>query len=270
LYYPEIDFWQDLSVLPRCRAKLRDKLRMAATVRADGWFFETEDIRQRASVLLQIPQARSTVILPVAPPAAKPRTSSHGSTTGRSVLVASSWNPNKNLTILPSVAHVLQRLWPGTEVRFVLTVSADDPRSVALLRSAEEIGVENALEFIGHQDHNALMVKYQQCDAVLLMSRLESFSNNIVEAWATYTPLVVTKAPWATVICQSGAVYINRDDPENIARTLLEVMCDPDLRDRVISSGRELLKRYPDTTERARQIIDFSCSIVSAGRRVRA
>ncbi len=91
---------------------------------------------------------------------------------------------------------------------------------------------------------------YNAIDCVILPSRLESFSNTIAEAWSMDRPLLISDLDWAHSLCEDGAIYIDVNDADKVALTLLRLRQDPDLRQQTVSAGARVLKSYPTSSER--------------------
>ena len=93
-------------------------------------------------------------------------------------------------------------------------------------------------------------------NAVCTFSRLESFSNNFVEAWAMGKPLMVTDADWARDSCGNAAVYV---DPENAAGTaakMKELIDNSTLSEELVVAGRRQLQIYPTAEQKCKLYLD--------------
>jgi len=105
---------------------------------------------------------------------------------------------------------------------------------------------------------------YSQVDYVMLLSKLESFSNNIIEAWQFRKPLVASSEDWAKAICKDAAVYVNRDSPEDVASKLRYLECNPTDVQNLINHGIKELAEYPSIAIRIREELAFLRSTVNA------
>lgn len=91
---------------------------------------------------------------------------------------------------------------------------------------------------------------YNETKFVLLLSKLESFSNNIIEAWRFKRVLVITDSEWSRSICNEAAFYVNRDSPKDIAEAIFKLSKDNELQRSIISNGLSEIEKYPTIAER--------------------
>jgi glycosyltransferase involved in cell wall biosynthesis len=117
---------------------------------------------------------------------------------------------------------------------------------------------------VGPVAKDQLLSVYSQVDFVFLLSKLESFSNNIIEAWHFGKPLVVSNEEWAKALCGDAAIYVDRDSPCSIAEVLIETARHPARIDAVVSAGRNQLQRFPAISERILMELKFVESVVQS------
>ena len=251
LYYPEIRFWEGFSTLRYTTLRLKDLYRIQCLKRADFVIFENPDLEERYKRLYGKGKRNSTTILPSYSatdgshsPMAKPESN------GFDILILCRWQRNKNLMLLPRIAHILRH----EKIRFRLSLQQDstNPLAKEMRELIHQLDVKDCFNFIGPQKPDTLSDTYSRSNAVLLLSKLESFSNNIIEAWKFNTPLIITDAPWARGICLDSALYVNRDSAEEISKVILTLKNSNNLRNELISKGKEALKRFPTIRERTR------------------
>lgn len=271
IYYPEIDFWRGHSTSRRLLAIAKDRVRRVHTLRADGWIFETSELADRARTLFGLPSERVTVIPPTLSSAfrngpSETNEASQMKACDFSILLVTSWNPNKNLEILPDVLDALRERQPGAEVSVTVTVDPFDERSVSLLQRASALGVEKSLNLIGPVDQTRCRSLYLRSDCVLLLSELESFSNNVLEAWDTGCVVVISDREWARSACGDAALYVDRDSPSDIAKSLSRVMIDNELYQSLCREGKARLAQLPTSRERLDAITGFLDSVTRLGK----
>ena len=81
--------------------------------------------------------------------------------------------------------------------------------------------VEDRITVLGPVKKTELRALYQNIDYVFLLSKLESFSNNIIESWFFKKVLVISDKEWSNAICKEGALYVDRDNPLGIVEKIL-------------------------------------------------
>jgi glycosyltransferase involved in cell wall biosynthesis len=186
---------------------------------------------------------------------------------GFRVLMLSGWHMNKGLEIVPRVASVLRDDHGITDCVFVLSVPEDHPRSADMRREAERLGVLNNLVFFGSVPQDGCAELYRATDATLLLSVLESFSNNIIESWTMGRPLLITDAEWAHELCGNAACYVQRDSERDIARGLAELIQNQPSRQRLVEQGYVMARSYPTLGEKTASYVRFIEQIAALGVR---
>jgi glycosyltransferase involved in cell wall biosynthesis len=106
---------------------------------------------------------------------------------------------------------------------------------------------------------------YKASDVVFLLSALESFSNNIIEAWTFKRFLIISDEEWSRSICDSAAIYVSRNDPSKIASELLGLIQEKRIRTKVEYAAEEALVSYPSIYERINAELQLIKSLVRKG-----
>ena len=91
---------------------------------------------------------------------------------------------------------------------------------------------------------------YNAIDHVFLLSKLESFSNNIIGLWYYEKPLFVSNENWAKYLCLDSACYVNRNCSKSIVKSIKEIINNNNYKNKIISSGSRILKSYPSAKDR--------------------
>jgi glycosyltransferase involved in cell wall biosynthesis len=269
LYYPEIAFWQNWPLGRRLLYQFRDLARAARTNAADVLVVETDQIACRARLLFGFRDDAVRVV----PPSANPLVSdsAHHSETARrcetlsaeqfKVLMLTGWHFNKGIDLVPRIAAALRD--KGANAQFVITVEHDHPFSRKLMRDAATLHVDDAITLFGSVPPEGCAELYRKCDATMLLSVLESFSNNMVETWTMSRPLVITDSMWSRAVCNDAAIYVDRLDPNGVADAIIALQRSPDLRQQLIRAGQRILQRYPTVTTKAEAYIRILESVAT-------
>lgn len=126
-------------------------------------------------------------------------------------------------------------------------VVGDGPRRRALVRQADERGIEGAV-FTGHVDDSHLSAHYGAMDVLVLPSRSreEAFGLTILEGLASGIPVVISRIPGPSEIADEGyAMTFDRDDVDGLRGCLVSLKEDPGLRNRMGATGRtEAMERF--------------------------
>ena len=264
LFHPEVDFWERLPFFKKAVRVCIDALRMSRLRHADHIIFETEDLAQRAVRLMNFPRERVSWVKPsvsslVSATKEHIRTHERCRTlpTGFRVLLLSTYNPNKNIDLLPRIAKVLSERSPDHDIYFVLTLSRESAGTVKIMNDARMLGVENRVINLGPIPQEGCAEVYRACNLVILPSQLESFSNTIAEAWTMERPLLISDLAWARSLCGTGAAYYKYRDPYDAADLILHLRKDRGHYNALIDQGRSMLNTYPKAGERFRQYLSI-------------
>ena len=257
LCYPEIDFWQRLPTPQRQWRQARDRLRRRRVQQADAVIFETEDLAERGIHHLGLKPDRVHVVRASASTLVGPE-SRHLETAQRCetlpqgfrVLLLSVYHPNKNFEMLPRVAHALRQRAGDEDTVFIVTLPTQSSHWRDLAARASALGVADRLFNFGPVPQEGCAELYRACDAVILPSQLESFSNTIAEAWTLGRPLLTSDLPWARGLCADAAAYFEYDSANAAAERLCELRSDAAHREQLVEAGYRQLMRYPSSAQR--------------------
>src|SRR5439155_15350544 len=89
---------------------------------------------------------------------------------GFRVLLLSTYNPNKNIELLPEIAKVLTEEYGDSCTVFLITLPPDASSTNKILRKAREFGVGSRIYNIGPVAQEGCAEVYRACDAVILPS----------------------------------------------------------------------------------------------------
>jgi len=258
LYFPEVDFWGNESFLRKCAKSLIDKYRIFGLKKSSAVIFENLELMDRAQRLYGLKKVSYI----------KPSIVKHINTKGGSVelslrkpsainlLLLCGWQRNKGILIVP----YLLRLASKENISLNVILTAGTPSSSVgreFIDLVKKLGVGESVNIIPPVSKAALPSVYNSADAVLLLSKLESFSNNIIESWAYNVPLIVADECWSRSICEEAAVYVNRDDAQDILNKIMFIQNNQEYRAKIINCGCDQLKSYPSINQRINEELDY-------------
>ena len=150
--------------------------------------------------------------------------------------------PEKDLqTWIRAVATVATRF---PQAHFVLVGEGKDDSTLEQLRRlAADLGIAAKTHFIGYRSE--LLPVYAAFDMFLLTSRREGLPNSILEAMALGLPVVTTDVAGARELVANGCTgyVLPQGDHAGLARALITLAENDQLRLRLSQSGRERVKR---------------------------
>ncbi|MGO8698222.1 MAG: glycosyltransferase family 4 protein [Limisphaerales bacterium] len=271
LFYPDINCWSYLPIRQRIIAEAIDCLRRRYTSRADYWIFETEVLKERAIRLCGfpaervgvVPMAVSRLVSPEKVNLAAKAELETSLKPGLKFLFLNSANPNKRIHLLPDLAAEM-RSRGANDFVFVTTMNPESFYSRDVAARFREMKLERHFQNLGPVAPDRVASLIACADAMCNFCRVESFSNNFIEAWTMQLPLVVTDCDWAKAACGRSALYVNPENLAECALTLGRLMQDANLRRSIVEEGKLQLKKHPTSQEKTRlyfEAIDRACSL---------
>lgn len=262
IFFPEINFWKGYSFIKKLKLKIIDFYRLKSTLKANAIIFENEAMRMRAISLFRYPESKTKLILPsiseykIKVDNVFKNTISKINLSNFNILLLTGWHRNKNIEIVPEILDELNKM-NVKDVSFNISVDIGHPESIKLMNKAKELGVSNNLVFLGKIDPHNLPILFENIDALGLFSLLESFSNNIIEAWYFKKPLFITDAEWSRSICKDAVIYVDRDNPRDIGSKIISYRKDIDEQSRLENRMIEVYSSYPSPQEKVVLQIEF-------------
>jgi glycosyltransferase involved in cell wall biosynthesis len=257
LYFPEINFWSDFSGLARLKKWVVDTYRVWGVKRSSAVVFENKALEARAIKLFNL--KNTDVIKPSINFDLETNEYHLPSKIKKDVpkgLFLCGWHPNKNYNLIPAIAAILKR--NGIPFHFIITAPLDNSsRHKKFQELVSENNVDDMVSIVGHVKKDELQSLYEQIDYVFLLSKLESFSNNIIEAWYFKKPLIIAEGEWSRSICGEAALYVGRDSAFDIFEKIKLLQFDHKLKSVILSKGTEKLQEYPTIEERIFQEMEF-------------
>lgn len=250
--YPESIYWQYERPFRRWFNHARNWLRRKRLRKADRLLAETEVMRARLARALQIEPERIRLLPPAVSAFAEPQ--ARVARSGPFVFAAVSDNAHhKNIWRLYATARAMRDR--GFEhFRFVMTVRESDFRADIPESDVDDVLLREHFRCLGPVEPTRIMDVYSEADAMVIISDLESFSNNYLEAWRIGLPIVASDRDFAHHICGDSAVYVEPHDPVGAAREFERVARDGVLRVRLVAAGAERLRRMPTVEQRCEMI----------------
>jgi glycosyltransferase involved in cell wall biosynthesis len=264
LFFPEIQFWHG-SWFNRTSKALIDKYRLKKTLQADALVFENNAMLLRAEKLFGVKHAvfiKPSISLSQEAPSVRFHQQKRNLAAERfKILMLAGWHPNKRLDIVPDVLASLKKNHPDVQAEFILTVAPEASESQALMQRATALGVVEKIRLVGQVSTADVPHMAAEVQAFGLFSLLESFSNNIIEAWAYNRPLIVADEEWARAICNDAAVYIDRNSADDIADKIAQLARHEAEYKRLVAAGKAEIETYPTPFEKVEQQIKFVKSV---------
>ncbi len=250
--YDESAFWKYVSFKYTMRLRIVNYFWKRRLKIADVIFTETAVMKNRLLKVLPIAADKITIV----PPA--PSAYISGESVRRNsenILLLSGALLQKNLWRLYAVAEELQRM--NCKVTFVVTVREEDWKSALKESNIDDALVQAYFNFVGSVRQKEIARVYNNAAALLLLSDLESFSNNHMEAWKVGIPQIVSDRDFCRAICEDSALYVEPHNPATVAQAIKQLMADEHLQNLLVENGKKRLALLPTQKERMNKIISL-------------
>ncbi len=104
--------------------------------------------------------------------------------------------------------------------------------------------VWNNIHFLGGVEHEALPALYKNATLYITTTLLEAFPLTPFEAMYFCTPVISSKASSLPEICGNAALYIDPQNPEDIAEKIKLLIRDDKLRMHLVQKGKERVQKF--------------------------
>lgn len=131
-----------------------------------------------------------------------------------------------------------------------LVIAGTGPEADRLRALASELRVDDAVEFAGRLEREAMATRLRESSVALNPSRIDNMPNSVLEAMASGVPVVSTNVGGVPYIVNDGetALLVPSSDPVCMAEAVLKLLRDADLAQRLRSAGLASVRAYTWTT----------------------
>lgn len=184
------------------------------------------------------------LITPIAPPTAEAKSvAASADIPKKYILFVSTLEPRKNyLSLVEAYAMLPKNLREeyGLVLMGMPGWQTDEPLSK--IEKLKSQGFNIALT--GYVDEPTRVSLYQNASALAMPSHYEGFGMPILEAMSYGIPVAVSDIPVFHEVAGGAALYFDKDDADDIARKLEELLTDKNIRSQLIKNSRGQLKKY--------------------------
>lgn len=186
-------------------------------------------------------------------------------TGGFKLLCLSRYYSHKNIEIFIPVARRIRD--SGLAAKIITTLNPDENEGARrFLNTIDTEGLAKFIVNVGQVPMSQVPSLYQQTDALLLPTLLESFSGTYVEAMHHRRPILTSNLDFAKGVCGDSALYFNPTDDKEIFDAISTLMEHPDLRRKMIARSTEILAKMP-SWERAYNLFTRAFSTAIEAKR---
>jgi len=145
---------------------------------------------------------------------------------------------DKGVDVLLKSAALLITENPSLAKRpLIFRIAGDGPEMSQLKKTAQELGIEEYVEFLGFRKDIYGVIK--SSDVVVLCSRNEGLGISLLEAMALRKPVIASKVGGIPEIINDGVtgILVSPDDPQELSRAIAHIFCNDKLAQRMGEEG---------------------------------
>ena len=240
--------------MSKIKKKLIDAYRTWGLKRASAVVFENEKMMERGKKLFNL---EKVVFIPpsFSTPTEHEPTNFENDNIPKGLLLCG-WQRNKNFMLIPEIAKDLKE--KGIKFKFLISTSADESIEYkSFKRLVDKLQIEDMIQLIGTVEKTKLPDLFSKIDFVFLLSNLESFSNNIIEAYYYQKPLIISKLEWAKSICGEAAQYVDLNNISDISNKVITLIENEEEVRNLIGKQTEKLKTFPSIAEKSELELNY-------------
>lgn len=127
-----------------------------------------------------------------------------------------------------------------------LTVAGEGPERERLIALVKQLGLQDAVSFVGRLDRAGVAELYARADAMLNPSRVDNTPNSVLEALACGVPVVSTRVGGVPFLVSDGttALLVPPGDPAAMAAAVIRLFDTPGLVEQLHRQGLEHVSQF--------------------------
>jgi phenylacetate-CoA ligase len=127
-----------------------------------------------------------------------------------------------------------------------LTIAGSGPEEIRLRQFVRDQGLQDAVQFTGRLERDAMAALYRSADLMLNPSLADNMPNSVLEAWSSGVPVVSTNVGGIPHLAEDGvtASLVSPSDPAAMGEACLALLLDKALWQRRAQAGLHEAQRY--------------------------
>ncbi len=158
------------------------------------------------------------------------------------LLFVGSLKPHKNIfTLLQAFALLRKR----HDIRQRLLIVGDDARWKSLLiEECSRLGIRDTTDFVPYVSQELLPKVYAGAELLVMPSTIEGFGLPVLEAMASGTPVVCSRAASLPEVAGDAALYFDPASAEELADTIEKLLSSSELQESLRAKGLERARQF--------------------------
>ena len=172
----------------------------------------------------------------------------------------------KGADLLVEAMPEIARIYPQAAL---VLVTHNPAGREALEARAAALGLADRLHILGPVSEEEKIALLRACDVYILPTRYEGFGLPLLEAMACRAPVVTTDIPVVREIVHDGenSLLVPRGDSQALARAVLRLLEDAELRWRLADGGERTLRERYDGGRLVQQVLQVYQEAIALARR---
>lgn len=185
----------------------------------------------------------------------------------KTVLYAGVVTPRKNVIGVLEAMSIVRRVVPGARLR-IAGAETDSEYARRVHDSVARLGLAEAVELLGSLDSSRIAAEISRASALVLFSHQETLPVIVAEAMLGSCPVVASDVGGLREMIVDGetGILVQDRDIEGLARALVDILQDADLRRRMGTRAREVAHDRYDPDRVAAATLGFYERVLEARR----
>lgn len=179
-------------------------------------------------------------------------------------LTVTNFKPHKNTAMLLRAFRLLHERQPSVQLAIV---GADARKFAKNLGDADALASEG-IRILGYQDDRTVTALMATTIAFVQPSLYEGFGFPVVEAMTAGAPVITSSAASLPELGGEAVLYVDPDDPADIARAMERVIVEPGLRETLRTKGKAQAARFTWKDNADAMLELYHDAVTGAGARV--
>ncbi len=162
----------------------------------------------------------------------------------------------KNLHTLIQALVDIREKFPSIVLK-IAGKAIDEGYLQELYQALDQTGLRDAVEFLGEQNADKLLVLYQECKLFVFPSTVETFGNPLVEAMACATPIISSNTAAMPEVLGEAGRYFDPLDVKDMADKIIALLEDDaarvELGERAFQRAHQFSRKT--TTDKTAEVI---------------
>lgn len=164
---------------------------------------------------------------------------------GPKLLYLTHYYVHKNLEIFLPLANLIRKRNLG--FKLIITIDQKQNEKAKLfLESVKRENLEDIIINLGTIEQEQVSCLYQQCDALLMPTLLETFGLPYLEAMDYSLPILTSDLSFAREVCGESAIFFDPNNEYDILDKIIYLFNEPGVYKSTIIAGKKRLNNFPD------------------------